>query len=95
MTPDLPTKKPQTGTHYTGENVNGSPVIRISMDCPCDCDECPFDGRNSFPRDSGMTCENCGCTLDPNPIQYRLKGETHTAHNLVCPYGAETVRCLD
>ena len=89
------TRRPQTGTHYTGDKENGIPVIRISMDCPCSVEACPFDGRNEFPVDPEMVCSDCGTTLDPNPVQYELGGETHTAHNLVCPWCAQTVKCLD
>lgn len=92
---DGPTKRPQRGTHYSGEIGYNGPVIRISARCPCNRDDCLFYGRNQFPREPDMVCGECGCTLHPNSVQYRLAGETHTAHNLVCPWCAQTVGCLD
>jgi hypothetical protein len=89
-------KRAQRGTYYTGEtDRHGNKIIRISRDCPCDSDECPFDGRNEFRVEPDMVCDDCGTTLHPNPVQYELGGKTHTAHNLVCPAHAWTVGCLD
>lgn len=92
---EIGSKDARPGTHYTGETDKmGHEMMRISADCPCDCDDCPFNGTE-LPVEPDMVCDECGTTLDPNPVQYELGGETHTAHNLVCPMHAMTVRCFD
>jgi hypothetical protein len=90
--PDL---RAENGTHYIGESRRGEPILRIKRECPCEREECPFDGRTEFRVEPDMVCRTCGNTLHPNPVEYRLNGEWHVAHNLVCPYCAMTMGCLD
>lgn len=86
--------QPQSGIHYTGDTNNlGHNIVRISMDCPCGEDGCPFNG-SEIPTPK-MRCDDCGTMLDPNPVRYQFEAEKHTAHNLVCPWCAMTMGCLD
>jgi len=86
------TKRAQRGTHYTGETTtSGEEILRISTDCDCEDENCPFDGTER-PL-SEMTCPDCGTTLHPHAVQY--SPGVPVAHNLTCPYHAMTYYCLD
>jgi len=88
-------KTARSGTHYTGKTDRlGHNIMRISQECPCSKDDCPFDGTE-LPVEPDMVCSDCGTTLDPNPVQYELAGKQYVAHNLVCPMQAMTDGCLD
>lgn len=91
-----PDKRAEEGTNYTGERDHfDRPILRISTNCPCEQDDCPFDGSREYPVEPDMTCDHCGNTLQPNPVQYILDDELITAHNLACPFCAIGGGCLD